>query len=212
MRIFFFTVSFLLTSILFAQTDLEKVQSYHRGAEPGIYRIFIDFLKIPNVATDTMNIRKNADFLVRLMKGEYISNVRLLQADEENVPPVVYGEVKAPNASKTIIFYAHYDGQPVNATTWAKGLHPFLPQLLNGRFDEGATIQSPNFPLKDNWRIYARGASDDKDGVMAILNAFIAINNSGIQLPYNIKFFFEGEEEQGHDLRLSFLQTERRAN
>jgi len=76
-------------------------------------------------------------------------------------------------------------------------LYPFQPQLLNGRFDEGAIVQLPTFPLNDNWRIYARGASDDKGGVMAILNAFTAIKESGIKFPYNIKFFFEGEEEQG---------------
>jgi acetylornithine deacetylase/succinyl-diaminopimelate desuccinylase-like protein len=69
--------------------------------------------------------------------------------------------------------------------------------LLNGRFDENATVQSPAFPLNDEWRIYARGASDDKGGVMAILNAFTAIKESGIKFQYNVKFFFEGEEEQG---------------
>ena len=61
-----------------------------------------------------------------------------------------------PGATKTVIFYAHYDGQPVNPATWAKGLHPFKPQLLNGRFDENASAQSPTFPLNDDWRIYGK--------------------------------------------------------
>jgi acetylornithine deacetylase/succinyl-diaminopimelate desuccinylase-like protein len=85
----------------------------------------------------------------------------------------------------------------VNPATWAKGLHPFQPQLLNGRFDEGAVLQHPGFPLNDDWRIYARGASDDKAGVMAIINAFTAIKESNLNFAYNVKFFFEGEEEQG---------------
>jgi acetylornithine deacetylase/succinyl-diaminopimelate desuccinylase-like protein len=103
-------------------------------------------------------------------------------------------------ATKTVIFYAHYDGQPVNASLWMKGLHPFVPQVVNGRMDEGATIQSiasATFPLPPDWRIYARGASDDKGGVMAILNAFEALKRSGAKPGFNIKFFFEGEEEQG---------------
>ena len=195
MRVLFLAVSFLCIPSLFAQNDLDKIRSYRTKNESSIYNDFISFLKIPNVATDTANIRKNADFLVELMNRKGISNVQLLEAND--VSPVVYGEVNVPRATKTVIFYAHYDGQPVNPATWAKGLHPFLPQLLNGRFDENATVQSPTFPLNDDWRVYARGASDDKSGVMAILNAFFAIKESGINFPYNIKFFFEGEEEQG---------------
>jgi acetylornithine deacetylase/succinyl-diaminopimelate desuccinylase-like protein len=197
MRIVFCAVSFLFTSILFAQTDLEKIRSYSTKNESTIYNEFISFLQIPNVATDTTNIRKNADFLMQLMNAKGISNVQLFEANDKHVPPVVYGEINVSRAIKTVIFYAHYDGQPVNPATWAKGLHPFQPQLLNGRFDESATIQSPTFPLNNDWRIYARGASDDKGGVMAILNAFTAIKESRIDFPYNIKFFFEGEEEQG---------------
>jgi acetylornithine deacetylase/succinyl-diaminopimelate desuccinylase-like protein len=196
-RVFFLGLTFLLASTLLAQTDLAKIRSYRSTNESSIYNDFISFLQIPNVATDTANIRKNADFLVQLMNKRGIANVQLLEANEGSVPPVVYGEVVVPNATKTIIFYAHYDGQPVNPALWAKGLHPFHPQLLNGRFDEGASVQSPAFPLSDDWRIYARGASDDKGGVMSILNAFTAIKESGIHFPYNIKFFFEGEEEQG---------------
>ncbi|HET7287628.1 MAG TPA: M20/M25/M40 family metallo-hydrolase, partial [Pyrinomonadaceae bacterium] len=50
-------------------------------------------------------------------------------------------------------------------------------------------------PINPAWRIYARSASDDKAGVMAILTAFSALK--GTQLTSNIKFFFEGEEEAG---------------
>lgn len=197
MKLTFIVVFLFITTSLLAQTDVEKIRSCQTKNESSIYNEFNSFLKIPNIATDTVNIRKNADFLVQAMKTKGIGNVQLLEANDQYVPPVVYGEWNVPHTTKTIIFYAHYDGQPVNAITWAKGLHPFQPQLLNGRFDEGATIQSPVFPLNDDWRIYARGASDDKGGVMAILSAFSAIKESGIRFPYNIKFFFEGEEEQG---------------
>ncbi|MGZ3950830.1 MAG: M20/M25/M40 family metallo-hydrolase [Flavisolibacter sp.] len=198
MRVLSLAVSFFFTLNLLAQNeDLDKVRSFTTKNEPSIYNEFISFLQIPNVATDTPNIRKNADVLIRMMNAKGIDNVQLLEAGDKYVPPVVYGEVNVPGATKTVIFYAHYDGQPVNPATWAKGLHPFHPQLLNGRVDENATVQSLAFPLKDDWRIYARGSSDDKAGILAILNAFTAIKQSGISLPYNIKFFFEGEEEQG---------------
>ena len=199
MRSLLCLVSTLFSLAIIAQTsNLEKVRLYREKNAPGIYNEFISFLEIPNVATDTVHVRKNADFLLQLMKSKGIEDTRLLEADDKNVPPVVYGEVKVPDAAKTIIFYAHYDGQPVNPSVWAKGLGPFQPQLVNGRIDENASIQpSANFPIDDNWRIYARGASDDKGGVMAILTAFAAIKESGITFPCNIKFLFEGEEEQG---------------
>ena len=199
MRCLILVISLLFSAIAFAQTqDLEKIHSYREKNEASIYSDFISFLKIPNVATDTVNIRKNAEFLVQFMNARRISDVQLLEADDKNVPPVVYGAIKVPGATETVIFYAHYDGQPVNPALWANGLHPFQPQLVSGRIDEEGSIQtSVNFPVNDNWRTYARGASDDKAGVMAILNAFTAIKESGLKFPYNIKFFFEGEEEQG---------------
>jgi acetylornithine deacetylase/succinyl-diaminopimelate desuccinylase-like protein len=179
-------------------SDLDIIRRYRQTNEQTIYDQFISFLKIPNVATDTANIRKNADFLVQAMRSKGINHVQLLESDEPNVPPVVYGEVVTPGSDKTVVFYAHYDGQPVNASLWMKALHPFDPQLVSGRIDEGATIvPTETFPLSDDWRIYARGASDDKGGVMAILNAFNATRESGLPLHSNIKFFFEGEEEQG---------------
>lgn len=197
MRYLFIFLSLQISSFIFAQTNLQKIRSYRQANESSIYNEFISFLKIPNVATDSVNIRKNADFLLQTMKARGISNVQLLEANEKKAPPVVYGEFNVTGATKTVVFYAHYDGQPVNPATWAKGLHPFQPQLLNGRFDDGATVQTPSFPLNNDWRIYARGSSDDKSGAIAILTAFTAIKESGIRFPYNIKFFFEGEEEQG---------------
>jgi len=200
MRYFFFIFFLVITSALPAQNDLDKIRSFRGKNESGILNNFFSFLQIPNVATDTDNIGKNANWLVQQMNAKGIKNVSLLSIDEKNVPPVVYGEINVPGATKTIIFYAHYDGQPVNPILWAKGLHPFQPQLLDGKIEDSAVVQSLSsiiFPVNTDWRIYARGSSDDKAGVIAILTAIDAINHSGLRPQYNIKFFFEGEEEQG---------------
>lgn len=202
---------FLASIISSYGQSLEKVRSYRQQKESLIVNDFISFLKIPNVATDSAGIWKNAQFLATFMKQKGISNVSFLDLTDGKVPPVVYGEVSVPGATKTVVFYAHYDGQPVNPALWLKGLHPFEPKLLNGRADEGATVQElpGNFPLNENWRIYARGSSDDKSGVMAILTAYEAIIQSGLKLSYNIKFFFEGEEEQGSPHLSQILQKYR---
>lgn len=199
MRFLFLAGGLLVFQYCIAQSsDLDNIRSYRQKNEQAIYGEFITFLQIPNVATDTANIRRNADFLLQAMRSKGINNVQLLESNEHNVPPVVYGEVITPGADKTVVFYAHYDGQPVNPSLWMKGLNPFEPQLVSGRIDEGATIvATQTSPLSDDWRIYARGSSDDKGGVMTILNAFNATRESGLKLHCNIKFFFEGEEEQG---------------
>lgn len=183
-----------------AQSEHTKViRGYRELNEHAILNEYFSFLSIPNIAKDSINILKNASFISGMMKKRNIQNVQLLFPTTAGAPPSVYGECKVPNPKGTIVFYAHYDGQPVNPSQWAEGLMPFKPQLTRGPLDKGGFFI--DLPQKDKidpeWRIYARGASDDKAGVMAILNAFEAVQNTGTQLAYNIKFFFEGEEEAG---------------
>ncbi len=133
------------------------------------------------------------------MKKRGIEKVQLLNASTTGVPPAVYGEVKVAGAKQTLIFYAHYDGQPINPAQWAKELDPFQPKLFSNALDRGGlNIPFPtDGPYNNEWRIYARSASDDKAGVAAILNAYDAITKSGLTPGCNLKFFFEGEEEAG---------------
>jgi len=133
-----------------------------------------------------------------MMKKRGIGQVKLLSPVSAGAPPSIYGEVMVPGAKQTLIFYAHYDGQPVNPSQWAKGLEPFKPVFANGVVGQGGSlIDIPANTLKydPNWRIYGRSSSDDKAGVMSILTAYDAIVKSGFVLNHNIKFFFEGEEE-----------------
>ena len=201
----------LITILLFfhiAQSqspEILKIREYRIKEEQQILNDLLNLLSVPNTATDTIGLRENANLLSQMMMQGGISNVQLLQADEPS-PPVVYGEVITPGATRTIVFYAHYDGQPVDPAQWAKGLSPFVPKIFTGRIDQGATeVPRSQTPIDPNWRIYARGSSDDKAGVMAIYNAYQAIKNSRIKLTCNIKFFFEGEEEHGSEHLVSIL-------
>jgi acetylornithine deacetylase/succinyl-diaminopimelate desuccinylase-like protein len=187
--------------------ELLTVRDWERGQEPIILRELVSFLSIPNVASDSVNIGRNAEFIVRKMKDDGIAGVQLLTGRQAGYPPAVYGEVLVPGAKETIGFYAHYDGQPVNPAQWAPGLKPFEPVLYNGSLLNGGKAIA--WPTKDGrgvaaggtyqpeWRIYARGASDDKAGVFAILSAYAALRTNGIQPRCNLKFLFEGEEEVG---------------
>jgi acetylornithine deacetylase/succinyl-diaminopimelate desuccinylase-like protein len=198
--LFFFILSVLAGNTIFAQSpDLIVVKKYQNENAGRIVSEFVEFLSIPNVAADPLGQQKSADFIMGMMKKRGIQQVQLLSPSSAGVPPAVYGEVIVPGAKQTLIFYAHYDGQPVNPAQWAKGLEPFQPKLFSNAIDKGGTnIPFPaNGNYNNEWRIYARGASDDKAGVDAILNAYETISKSGLVPGCNIKFFFEGEEEAG---------------
>ncbi len=197
---YFFVVSFLMLQICQAQApEIMKVRKYAKENGGNIVQEFVKMLTIPNTANDTLNTQANAKFIADMMRKRGIENVQLLNTITANIPPAVYGEVNVPGAKQTLIFYAHYDGQPVNVAQWAEGLAPFNPQLFNGAPDEnGIKISFPeNGEYNPEWRIYARSASDDKAGVDAILNGYDMIKKSGMQPTFNLKFFFEGEEEAG---------------
>ena len=177
----------------------------HAGA---IIKEYVQFLSIPNVVGDTVGIQKNTAFIMKMMGDRGIKNIQLLTGTTAGAPPAVYGEVIVPGAKQTFIFYAHYDGQPVNPAQWAKGLEPFAPVLFSNALDKGG-VNIP-YPTDGNfnkdWRIYGRSASDDKAGVAAILNAMDVIIKQGLKLSANIKFFFEGEEEAGSPHLKEILQ------
>jgi acetylornithine deacetylase/succinyl-diaminopimelate desuccinylase-like protein len=200
-KCFFTCISFFVfTTIVWSQSaQTLRIRKYSHEHADSILHKYVRFLSLPNIASDTLNIQRNATFIIDMMHNGGINNVQLLTATTPGVPPAIYGEVLRPDAKQTLIFYAHYDGQPVNPTQWAKGLQPFKPQLFTSSLDENGTVIP--FPSDGkynmNWRIYARSSSDDKAGVDAILNAYDAIINSGLQHTANIKFFFEGEEEAG---------------
>lgn len=173
------------------------IREYRVANEHRLLSEFVQLLSIPNVASDAENIRKNSDYLLAQMQKRGL-RPRLLEAQDSKVPPVVYGEWMTPGATKTVIFYAHYDGQPVDPKQWL--IDPWKPTLYSAPMEKGGAaiaFPKPGVKMDPEWRLYARSASDDKAGVFAILTAFDALIAKGIKPTVNIKFFFEGEEEAG---------------
>jgi acetylornithine deacetylase/succinyl-diaminopimelate desuccinylase-like protein len=172
------------------------VRQWRQAHEHAILREYAGFLSLPNVARDRDDIRHNADSLVAMMRRRGLEP-RLLEV--EDAPPAVYGEWIVPGATRTIVLYAHYDGQPTDSAAW-HGSHPWRPVLRTARLDRGGEIvplPAEGAPIDPEWRLYARSASDDKAGVMAILSAVDAMRANGMAPTSNLKFFFEGEEEAG---------------
>jgi len=178
----------------------QEVRDYRLDNEDRIIRELSEFLAIPNVATDTPNIQKNAAHLVEMLEARGIET-HLLPVTGRG--PVVFGKLITAEAKRTVIFYAHYDGQPVDAAAWTDG-KPFEPVLRDGAIEAGGKrIPFPENSAQHravydgNWRIYARSSSDDKSPIVALLAAIDALRAKEIPLAVNLKVIFEGEEEAG---------------
>lgn len=197
------TILLLLTlsaSNLFAAQPAANsaVRAWRQRNEHAILEEFIRFLEIPNVASDQENIGRNAAALTAMMRSRGLEP-RLLQHPDPSAPPVVYGEWRVPGAKRTLVLYAHYDGQPTDPTQWT-GTEPWRPALRTASHTSGGKIipfPSTAQRMDPEWRIYARSSSDDKAGVMAILAAIDALRSAKLAPCSNLKFFFEGEEEAG---------------
>src|SRR5271170_2409516 len=163
-------------------TPPQAARAYTTPRQSELTQQFSDFLAIPNVAADPAGLRKNADFLVAQLQQRG-AEAKLLTAPglPATIPPVVYGEIKTPGAKRTIVFYAHYDGQPVTPSEWDTG-QPFTPVIKQ---------------VDGEQRIYARGAGDDKAAIFAQLTALDALRVAKIPLKANIRFVWDGEEEAG---------------
>jgi acetylornithine deacetylase/succinyl-diaminopimelate desuccinylase-like protein len=185
---------------LVASQVAAQVRDYRLNNEDRIVRELTEFLAIPNVASDTVNIQNNAARLVEMLEARGIKTHLLAIAGRG---PVVFAELATAEAKRTVIFYAHYDGQPVDAAAWTDG-KPFEPALRDAAIETGGKRipfpeNSATHPAdyKDDWRIYARSSSDDKSPIVALLAALDALRAKRIPLGVNLKVILEGEEEAG---------------
>src|SRR6266436_4599828 len=89
----------------------EQVDRYRQGVESDVIRELAGFVAIPNLASDGPNIERNAQHLLAMLRRRGVE-ARLLETP--GAPPAVYGELPSPGARRTVVIYAHYDGQPVD--------------------------------------------------------------------------------------------------
>ena len=192
-----FWILTLLPTVVFAQSNPAAMaaRQWRQQHERAIIDEFMTLLAIPNVTRDRENVQRNAELIGRMLERRGMAP-RLVSVPGSN--PVVIGELRTPGATRTIVFYAHYDGQPLDESQWASP--PFTPALRSGPLDQGGQI----IPLPDagmsfnpEWRIYARSASDDKANVITLTSALDAVRAAGLRLNSNVKLVFEGEEEGG---------------
>jgi acetylornithine deacetylase/succinyl-diaminopimelate desuccinylase-like protein len=173
----------------------DRVRAYRAAHEVEIVRELAGLLGVPNVASDTPNIEKSAAAVAAALERR---GIRPEYLRVPGAPPAVFGALETPGAKRTLILYAHYDGQPVDPKDWVGD--PWKPLLRDGPLESGGRgvpLESLRAPVPPEWRLYGRSASDDKAPVVGLLTALDALRAARIPLAVNVKFFFEGEEEAG---------------
>jgi acetylornithine deacetylase/succinyl-diaminopimelate desuccinylase-like protein len=172
-------------------TLAQYIDSHQRS----IVSELIELVAIPNLVADSDGIERNVAYL-RGMLDRHGFRAEVLPTGGN---PFVYGDLRVPGATRTILLYAHYDGQPVDARRWRQK-SPFLPVLRDGRLEEGGKEISGLKTLNrfnPEWRLYARSAADNKAPIVALGAALDALRANGIAPTSNVRVLIDGELESG---------------
>ncbi|MFL2810911.1 MAG: dipeptidase [Paracoccaceae bacterium] len=151
----------------------------------------IEFVKIPSVSASPDfidDVKDAADWVAKRIIKAGGENVEVMQTGGH---PCVYGDwLHAGSEKPTILIYGHFDVQPADPyDLW--DTPPFDPVIRDGK-------------------VFGRGASDDKGGMLIPIISFEAIKETTGKLPVNVKFLFEGQEEIGSPELPDFIAKHRR--
>jgi acetylornithine deacetylase/succinyl-diaminopimelate desuccinylase-like protein len=174
-----------------SETTVQRVQAWRVAHETAVLRDLFAWLSLPNVAANKADIQKNADALVQMFGQRRFTTKVVPTAGS----PVVFAERRVPGATRTMGFYFHYDGQPVNPREWTHS-PPFTPVVVTAD-DRTLTLAQLPASVDGEWRVYGRSASDDKSPIIAFLSGVDALDALGIPLTSNVKVILEGDEEAG---------------
>jgi acetylornithine deacetylase/succinyl-diaminopimelate desuccinylase-like protein len=177
----------------------KQADAWRATHEREILEEFSALLAIPNLASDAPNIQRNAAAIRALLEKRRLT-VQLLSLGK--APPIVVGDLSAPGAKRTIAFYAHYDGQPVDPAKWKSD--PWKPVMRDAAGKDVDWQKAKS--IDPEWRLYARSAGDDKAPIIGMLAALDALRASGVQPTVNFRFVFEGEEEAGSPHLAAYLE------
>jgi acetylornithine deacetylase/succinyl-diaminopimelate desuccinylase-like protein len=153
---------------------MKDVYAYIDQHRDSILEDFFTLLRQPSISAERLGLEECCELVRRLMMKDGLLTERM---PVDGGPPIVFSHLRAHRAERTLLCYAHYDVQPVDPLDlWQSP--PFEPTVRDGI-------------------IYARGATDNKSGLLAFwkaAQAFMAVRGD---LPCHLKFVFEGEEELG---------------
>src|SRR5689334_6364273 len=159
---------------------------------------FLELLRIPNVAAEPADIQRNAAFLIESFRKRGF-DAQLL--DNAAHRPMVFAQLGKPRAAaRTVLFYAHFDGQPVTPAAWEQK-SPFDPVVKardsNGRWAAVDAARLAQQPFDPELRVFARSASDGRAPILMVLSALDMHEGAHRTPPVNVKGLRDSEEEIG---------------
>lgn len=157
-------------------SDSQDVLTRIEAEKEGYLEELKDYIRIPSISTDPEykgDVLRAAEFLLGKMREAGLQAERIDTAGH----PLVYGEWLGAPGKPTVLFYGHYDVQPVDPIELWR--HP------------------PFEPAVEGDKLVARGATDDKGQSYTHVKAVGAMLAERGKLPVNVKFLVEGEEEAG---------------
>lgn len=165
---------------------MSSVQDYINSNREKFQSQLFDLLRIPSVSTDSKHkddVKAAADYLIEQLSDIGLDKVKLHETPGH---PIITAEHTPHTDQPTVLIYGHYDVQPSDPDVlW--DTPPFEPTVKNGR-------------------VYARGASDDKGQSFTHLKSIEAYMKTNTELPVNVKFILEGEEEIGSPNLIPFIK------
>lgn len=172
-----------------------------------IVESFIEFLRLESVSQEPTKVRTTGEWLAAATRTRGLDG-RVLETGGN---PAVFGERRVPGATRTVLIYSHYDTKPIPLAGWLQP-NPIEPVFRRGLAEDGV----PLTPMKEigdeelaEFRLYARGASDDKGPIWCHLLALDLMDAVGLAPRVNVKFIFDGEEEIGSPFFGAFTETHR---
>jgi acetylornithine deacetylase/succinyl-diaminopimelate desuccinylase-like protein len=171
-----------------AQPDVKAALAYLDQHLPEFQEQLVTLSRVPGVSAEPAPnpyLRRSAEATAVVMRSAGVQNVQILELP--GVHPYVYGDWLHKPGAPTVLLYGHHDVQP------------------EGRPEKW--ISPPYEPTVRGGRLYGRGTADDKAGVMTHVAAVASYLKSAGELPVNVRFVVEGEEETGSENLGKFLHT-----
>ena len=188
---------------LLAQPGVDKL--LENSVKTEHFELLQEFLSIPNDANYPEQINQN----IKWLSGKFDEIEFETSILETEALPLFFAEKLIDENLPTVLFYMHFDGQPVDSSKWEQK-SPYEPVIKMNSGQGWLKVKDPDYENPDpNWRIFARSASDDKGPIAMFLSSLQILQSKGIAPKFNIKVILDSMEEKGSPVLAPAVVTHR---
>jgi acetylornithine deacetylase/succinyl-diaminopimelate desuccinylase-like protein len=173
----------------------ERIHQAVREQAPQAFSLFRDLLRLPNDAHHPDDIARLLQWLDSAFAERGFRTSRIPTAGSD----LLLAEREVPNATRTVLVYLQADGQPVDPSKWEQEspYQPVLKRRTAGGTWEIIPWERLHGERDEEWRVFARSASDSKGPIAQFLSALDVLSRLGAAPNYNLKVIVDTEEEMG---------------